>query len=317
MSASTDAESKLRLFGRTVSITLAQQPIRDGFIGKNSGFFESVGNAIEITDLRVQFEIKKNLGKEPNSCTVTVSNLSGDTRKALQRKPVYAIVRAGYDGVTRLLFSGNVSYNPSKHEKTEWETKFSIADGGRAFAHARMNRSYKPPISVQQVLSDAAASMGLKLPSEVEQSQELKSALATGLCCHGPTRDILTRQLAPYGFGWSVQNGRLQIISDDQIIQGRAIVLDTTKGQEVGGVINTPELSLPHRPGEASELTVETLLYPEIMPAGSIDLTSESASGMFRVQELTHAGDTHGPDWKTTVKAFRFGESAKKGKRKR
>lgn len=314
MATAVDVESRLRLFNRTVSVTLAQQPT--GFVGRNQGFFESVGNAIEITGLRVQFEIKKNLGKEPNSCVVTVSNLSSDTRKALQRMPIYAIVRAGHDGVARLLFAGNVAHAPSKHDKTEWETKFQISDGGRAFAHARMNRSYKKPVSVRQVLTDAAASMGLRLPPEIEQSSDLRAALAGGISTHGPTRDILTKLLAPFGFGWSIQNGSLQVISDDQVNASSAIVLDALPGSEIGGVINTPELGLPHRPGDPSELTCETLVYPEIMPGGSIDLISQSVSGLFRVQELTHQGDTHGPDWKTTIKATRFGESARKKRRR-
>ncbi len=312
-SPSEIVESKLRLFNRTASITIAQQPT--GFIGAHQGFFDSIGNGTEITDLRIQFEIKKNLGKEPNTCVVTVSNLSGDTRKAFERKPLYATLRAGHDGVARLLFAGNVTNTPSKHDKTEWETKFQISDGGRAFAHARMNRSYRPPISALQVISDAVASMGLRLPPDVERSTDMKSALATGLCCHGATRDVLTRILAQYGYGWSVQNGALQILSEDQASKTRAIVLNTLSGFEVGGVINTPELGLPHRPGEPSELSLDCLLYPEILPGGLIELTSESVSGRFRVTDVTHAGDTHGPDYKTSVKAFRFGESPKKGKK--
>lgn len=312
-SASQEVESKLQLFERTVNITIVQQPT--GFVGQHSSFFESIGNAIEITDLRVQFEIKKNLGKEPNTCEITVSNMSDDTRKALARLPLYAIVRAGHDGVARLLFAGNVVQAPAKHDKTEWESKFSVSDGGRAFAHARMNRSYRPPISVSQVLSDAAASMGLKLPPEIERSADLKSALATGLSCHGPTRDTLTRILAQYGYGWSVQNGALQIVSDNQSTRNAAIVLNSLAGQEVGGVINTPELSLPKKPGSPAELTLDCLLYPEIVPACEIDLTSESVSGRFRVTDVNHAGDTRGPDYKTSIKATRFGESAVKSKK--
>lgn len=305
-------DSQLRLFGRVYSLILAQQPQPTSFVGSNPGYFEQLGNAIEITDLRVQFTIKKNLGKEPNSCVVTISNLSKTTRESLRKRPVYAILSAGYDGVVRHLFSGNVTYGQSKRDGTEWETKLQISDGGRAYTYARMARSYRKPVSAYAVLNDAASSMGLKLPPEAEQDPALKQALATGISAHGPSRDILTKLLAPYGKGWSVQNGRLVVLSDDEVLQTAALDID-----DQAGIIGEPELSVPHKPSDPSELTLEVQLYPEIQVGSSINLTSESATGLYRVNEVTHSGDNYGDDWKTTVKATLFGQSPKhKGKRR-
>src|SRR5262249_41134255 len=150
---------------------------------------------------------------------------------------------------------------------TEWETKLQIADGQRAYSHARMSKSYQKPISVLTVLQDAAASMGLKLPPEAEQSPDLQQALATGISMHGPTRDVLTKLLAPYGFGWSIQNGRLQILADDQISQATAILID-----EEAGMIGSPEHSVPSKPGDPSDMSFDVLLYPEILPGGMVDV---------------------------------------------
>lgn len=303
------AEDQLQLFGRTVSLVIARQP--EGFVGSNPGYFDQLGNGIEITDLRVEFEIKKNLGKEPNTCTCTVYNMSKESRALVDNRPLYARLAAGYAGVNRLMFAGNVTFAFSRRNGTDWETKIQIGDGQRAFSHAFLSRSYAKPVSAKQVLSDAATSMGLKLPPEAEQSPELQQALATGINTHGPAREILTRLLAPYGFGWSVQNGRLQILADGQVSNTTATLIN-----QDSGMLGSPQHGIPHRPGEPADLTVEALVYPEILPGGMIEVESEAINGLYKAHDVTHKGDTHGDDWSTEVKALPLGQSKHKVRRR-
>lgn len=304
-----DVESQLQLFNRTVSLVIARQPA--GFVGSNPGYFDSLGNGIEITGQRVQFDIKKNLGKEPNVCTLTVTNLSKESRSLVESRPLYAQLAAGYDGNNRLLFAGNVTFAFSRREGTDWQTKMQIGDGQRAYSHAFLSRSYGKPVSARQVLTDAATSMGLKLPPEIEQSPELAQALATGINTHGPARDILTRLLAQYGYGWSVQNGRLLILADGQVASGSAVLIN-----QQTGMIGSPQHGVPHRPGEPADLTTETLLYPEIVPGNQILLESLAIDGLFKVNDVSHKGDSRGDDWTTEVKALPLGQSKHKGRKK-
>lgn len=307
-SAANTQGSKLRLFNRNVELTLYTQA------ASGTGFFDTSNEALVITDLRVQFEIKKSLGKEPNNCTVTISNLAKETRGKLERKPLYAILRAGHDGVLRPLFRGSVQYAKSNLKSPDWETKLQIADGGRAYAHARMNRSYAPPITVRQILTDLAGTMGLPLPADIAALDELKTSLAGGMSAYGPTRDILTKVLSPLGYSWSVQDGRLQILKSGLPNARTAWVID-----EDSGLIGSPEASIPHKPGDPSELSLDVLLYPEIGPGDLIQVTSRAyAGGFFRVNDISHKGDTHGNDWTTSIKATPRGSALpSKGRGKR
>ena len=291
------AQSALRLFNRSVEVTLISQPT------KGNDYFNRSGNAVLITDLRVQFEIKKNPGSTPNSCTLTITNLSKETRGRLERKPVYAILRAGHDGVLHPLFAGHVTYAKSEIKSPNWETKIQIADGGRAYSHSRLNRSYAPPVQLQRVLSDAAQSMGLTLPSDLEHLEDLKQSLPGGVSASGPTRDLLTKTLAPFGYSWSIQDGRLQILKTGLPNAKSAWLIDVS-----AGMIGSPEGSVPHKPGGVSELTVETLLFPEITPGDTIQVQSRAyQGGFFHVNDITHSGDTHGADWKTSIKSTPLG----------
>src|SRR5690606_1337322 len=76
----------VRLFRKTWKVVLAGRP--RGFAAENANFFESIGNAVEITEMRVGFSVSKSLSKEPNKCTITLYNLAEHTRMMLDQHPV-------------------------------------------------------------------------------------------------------------------------------------------------------------------------------------------------------------------------------------
>jgi len=287
---------KLTLFNKVYRITSWMQPQKIGSL--DPAFFATIGNGLEITDLRVQFKVDRQLAKEPNSAEVTITNAAADTRAQLCRKPSQVRIEAGYaDSGARLLFVGDLRYGASKLTGTDWETKMQVADGGRAFTAARANRSFKSPITVHEVLTYAASTMNLKLPPEIEQDPEMKAALANGISVHGASQDVLTRLLAPFGYGWSVQNGRLQIIKDNQVVQGRDWVISTETG-----LIGSPEIAAPDKNSTTSEVHFDVALFPELTPGQSVKVESSEINGRYKLIQVTHTGDSRGDDWKTSCK---------------
>jgi hypothetical protein len=275
-----------RLFKRNAQLLVYAQSTN--LVGSNTAFFSQGQNGVLIeSPLRILFEVKKTLAKTPNSCTVTMRNLAPSTRAALQDKPLYAVLSAGYDGVNQQLFAGNIMHAVSTLKAPLWETKIQLGDGGRAYAYAYHSKSYKPGVTVYQVLSDAAQTMGLPLPSEIKQTPELRQPLPSGLSLNGFTRDTLTTVLAPYGYNWSVQDGRLVVLRDGQLRSSEAYVIDQS-----AGMIESPELSVPKKVGDPVELTVKTLLYPGLSVGSLIQLKSDTINGQFRIKELEAKGDT-------------------------
>jgi hypothetical protein len=285
-----------RLFNRVAKVSVVRrQTIQTG---GEPQFFSREGDAIEITGLRIRFEVSKNLGKEPNKCVVKIHNLAETTRSDLERGIIQVTLHAGHDGVFRLIATGDLRRASSQREGTDIVTTLQVTDGFRAFAHARMSRSYKPPITVGRVLSDAAKSMGLQLPDEVLQSVQLNQKITDGISIHGPTRDTLTKLLAPFGYGWSIQNGKLQILRDEDLRPSELIVIN-----QGAGLIGIPERTFPDKAGGKSEVKFDVLLYPEIIPGSKVKLESELIRMSLKVTDVSHSGDTHGGEMKTSVSA--------------
>ncbi len=300
-----------RLFKASAKVTayrsVAGTP--GGFVAANPQFFDQLPNAIEIENLRVQFEIEKSLDKEPNKCTVTVTNASPSTRVDLQAKPLIVLVQAGYDGELRYLFKGDLRYGFSHQDGTEWLTEMQLADGDRAYRYAQISKSYRKGMTVVSALRDCAKSMGLAIDTNTAISPELQAEFASGRSLWGDTRDELTRLLAPYGYQWSIQNGRLTILKDGQTTPGQAIVV-----AEHTGMIGSPEFSVPEQAAASSsgkprknnypKLQIRMLLYPELTPGMTINVQANAINGMFRVERVKHTGDTADDgEWETAIEA--------------
>lgn len=295
----------IRHYDRNVKVTVWRPP------AGAAGFF-AYTDAIEVHALRVRFDITRQLGKHPNKCDLLITNLSEESRAFFEQRPLHVKLDAGYDGEFRHLFSGDIRFGQSKVQTkqklawgtskqvgTDWETRLQLGDGDRAFKHARVSRTFKPGTSVRTALEEAAKTMGLGLPDSISSSPLLEEQFTQGITLQGPTRDELTNLLAPYGYRWSIQNGQLTILADEQVTPGEALVISQDTG-----MIGAPEYGAPKKKGGKPKLTVQTLLYPEVNPGGLIQVQSRFIKGNFKVERVNHTGDTHGPDWTTEIEAI-------------
>lgn len=255
-------------------------------------------DGLEISRLRIAFEISKSIGKEPNTATVTITNASTETRAELQRQPLLVRLEAGYDGVYRSLFVGDVRYADTKTEGPDRHTTLELRDGGRAYGGARLQRAYRAGTPTATILRELAAELGADLPSELLRDAALTSSIAASETVAGMARDELTRILARHGYSWSLQSGRLQVLPFGAALDGTAWPLSAETG-----LVGSPEYSEPDKKSKRRTLTAKALLYPELAPGAKVLVQSAEIDGLHRVTSVRHSGDTAGTDWYTEIEA--------------
>lgn len=251
-------------------------------------------NAVEIADLRIQAKIRRSLKKNPDSCNITITNLAASTRHNLETKPLLVQIEAGYNGLPRLLFMGDLRFGMSKLEPPNVETLLELGDGDCHHAYSRVKKSFGPGTTIRTVLIDTAASMGLTLPSNILDNPDLDKQYAHGAVAHGPARDKFTQVLNTLGYVWVIQNGKLTVLQDNEVSSTSA--LEINEGQ---GMIGSPEYGSPTRSGKPPHINVSSLLYPEILAGSLVKVTSKFKNGFFRVEQVEHDLDTHGRPWTT------------------
>lgn len=283
---------------RRARLTIVK-PRPDPSTGIGSFFGLEPRNAIEIENLQVKWEIKKSVGSStPNGCTLSSTNLAESTRDDLSSaSSLVGILEVAYGSdELRRLFIGDVFHVGHEFDGPTCATKLQLHDGGRAYAVAQVVQSFKAGTTILTAVKAAAKALQLKLPPAVETMPALQRAVTTGLALEGRASDALSRLLAPFDLGWSIQDGTLAILTEHGVRPGEAILID-----ELAGMIGSPKWGNPSKPGKKPPLTVQLLLFPELAAGGMVQVRSRTANGDFKVTDVAHVGDSMGGDCMTTI----------------
>lgn len=313
-------------FGRAYRILVHRAPDPlDAALSKqfNANWFEKFEQVLEITSVgqehyhRIEFEIEKDLKGTPNQCKLTIYNLSVASRDLFKGAPVRVTLEAGYEDAPRLLFLGDLRFADSDIKGLDWVTTLQLADGGRAYANAKVNKSFTKGTPLRTILDSLARAFGVPLELQGRSSTDLDQRIAAGEVLTGYAADELERLLLPYGFGYSFQNGRLQLLRFDKVLPGELRVIREDTG-EGGGMLGSPEIDPPkirappktghhgqaHSSAKVPKLKFKHTLYPELVPGERIQMQSRSVTGTFKIDSFKHKGDTSGNDWVTEVQAI-------------
>lgn len=289
---------------------------------------EAGGKGKELSGLRIAFNVEKGATQRPNSCTVQVWNTAPSTRTLIETIGNVLILQAGYkeDIGLATIFSGNVTRALTTREGPDWITELEIQDGFLEFRDTKTSLSFGKGATVQQVITKIASEFKLpvrKLPDDIA-----KKTYPAGFAFVGRVRDAMDKACENAGLEWSIQNREIQIIKKGGTFKQKAYVLSSDSGM-VGspkkeiktmtekaaakegitikqkGVSKSTEKDADGETQEVLQVAgyqVTSLLQPLIEPGGYVQIKSKSIDGeFFRVEEVTHVGDTHGNDWHTNL----------------
>jgi hypothetical protein len=256
-----------------------------------------------VTDLRVQFKAEKTLKPEPSKLDVQVYNLSAASRAQMQSRGTPVLLEGGYAARVGLVFSGQSRTIDHVHTGPDWVTHIQCGDGETAYATAFISSSFAPGTRVSDVVVAIGRALGLNpgnlLAAAAEAGAGDLQQYVQGHSVHGKAATELTRVLKAVGYGWTIQDGKLQLLRVGAAVPGEALLISPATG-----LIGSPEHGAPQKAGKPSFLKVKSLLQPDVRPGARIQVQSQSTKGLYRAINVRHSGDTHGGDWYTEVEAL-------------
>lgn len=281
------------------------------------------GKGKELTGLRIAFSIEKGSTKTPNKCSCRIWNMSESTRKQVETIGNVLILKAGYaEDVGQVqIFAGTVIRSLTVREGPDWVTQLEMQDGFFEFRDAKASLSFQPGATTRQVLTGIASKFGLPIRTlpEFEDKQ-----YPSGFAFVGRVREAMDKVCDLAGLEWSIQDMSIQILKKGGVYKKRAIFLSSDTGmigspeqesqtmtekaaaklgftKNQAGVRTIRELN---REGQFEEnlmvmgYKVKSLLQPTISPGSYVQVRSKSINyEFFRVETITHIGDTHSQDW--------------------
>ncbi len=163
-----------------------------------------------------------------------------------------------------------------------------------------MNQTFKPGQTVNEMVKQLAQKFGLNLPKssiDLIQQGKLKEGLtkfAHGVTLYGQARTRFDELLRAMDLEWDVQNESIQVVKLSKSLADEVVTLSPSTG-----LIGSPEIA------DKGRVRAVSLLQPKLVPFRKVTLDTLGVKGDYRVEKVTHVGDTHNNTWYSELEMVR------------
>lgn len=263
------------------------------------------GVALDVSQLRCTFRIRKTINQTPNFSEVTIYNLNATTENAIIQEGNRVIIEAGYEGNQYgVIFDGDVVQAiRDKEDAVTYRLTLYALDGDRGYNMGFVNFSMIRGQSQRDVIENVVGNSSVATKLNSISDDLSPSKLTRGKVMFGMMKDYL-RQLAQTNDAtFYLEDGRVNIVRMSDPPAGEVVKL-------------TPDSGLIGVPQQADlGVTFKCLLHPGIKISGMVQIDSSliraqtfqlgqvqrplDAAGLYRVVSVEFIGDTRGDDWFT------------------
>lgn len=253
-------------------------------------------------NLRMAFQITSSIRPEPNTAELTIYNLNEDSRTKVQKPKVPCIIEAGYGTNLAQIFKGYLRDASNQNRGTDWVTTLITGDGDIAWRESRVHESFKKGAEIDKVIETLFKRLGptVDVQNALENLKKGKfreglTQFTRGTVLYGKTVEQIHKMMKSKNLEWFIDQGQVQVIERDTVVptpNGKVQRLTHSTG-----LIGSPQV------GEGGVIKITSLLQPSFRLGTMLVLESDSANGNFRINKLTHIGDTHDQPWYTQIEA--------------
>ncbi len=247
-------------------------------------------------NLRIAFKVDRSLESKANKASAQIFNLNEDSRGRIAVEKPQFVIEAGYRDTFASIFQGTATEVSTTREATGFTTTVKAADGFKA-SRERVRVSLRPGATpgdaIEQVIKSFKIS-GTKALARAKAGDfgGAGEALLNGLTMSGRSRDVMDNLARTYKFDWSIQNEEIVILLPDEATEESAILLSPETG-----LIGSPIRVLDEKRPGALLVQGSALLHPGISPGRRIKLSSQELDGFFKIEKVSHTGDTAASTW--------------------
>lgn len=286
-------------------------------IGKN-------GQGLDLSALRITFDVKKDDQTTPNSARICVYNPAPDTINQALREFDTVSLDAGYTDGMGLIYAGNIIQVRRLRSGPDIVLEISAGDGDTAYNYGVVNTTLAAGATNKDRLTALARAMAI---GNVDAGAALLSAdtgraLPRGKVLYKPVKDYMREYGRDAGVAVFIDNGKLQTIKRDGYLPGTPVELAPGTGligaaqQTLDGVEASSRLNPEIRIGGLVHIDPAYLVAADTTnataSAGEKKTVHQAAGGYYRVIAADYTGDTHGQPWDVKITGVAVDASAKR-----
>lgn len=269
--------------------------------------------SLTFSELRLTFKISKSVVGEPDIAEIDIYNLSDNSIAILSGQEIDLTLQTGYAGsALQTIFSGRIRNTIVARINVDKICTIYAANSQQIYDNSAFFKSYTNQATVVTILNDITNSLnGVELGSLDAITSQARNL--TGATYSGSVKDILDKLSEQYGFNWSITDNVLRVYPSENAIPESSIAAVNISPQT--GMIGSPTIT-------EIGVDVSTLLNPSLTPNAIVQVQSETpninlgnlvyrnvdrdlGNGRFKINKVTHIGDSRGNDWKSEIIARR------------
>lgn len=238
--------------------------------------------------VRTAFAVEKTENGKSNKASITLYNLSEDSRGYIERSTAAVILEAGYGNRLAVIFVGDIKKVTTGRKGPDVTTTIESGDGETQITNAHIELSLAPGATERQIITAAVNALGL---SEGVIKGLPSTAYSNGFAFSGRAADLLDQLAKKSDLVWSVQGGAVQVMPEAENTGETAVLLSA----------NTGLLGLPNKKDDNLEMI--SLLNAELRPGRLVKVESKILTGpnVYKATTVRHDGDTREGAWTSKV----------------
>lgn len=233
-----------------------------------SGTNGSAETTLDVSGLRITFELTKDLSAYANLCNIQIYNLSEKSRNLISDSLQRVRINVGYGNDLSLLFDGfirNVFHR--REDMVNFVTELYCADGDAYLRHSVSRMTAGESVTLEELIKRLVGDLrdanggGVSIGelNLLSGSQKIR-----GYTTHSSTKLALEKLADSYRFNWFIDSGKFYAVSESLPLAPAQVTLITPQT----GMIGSPAVT-------EVGLEVKTLLNPTFAPGRKIQVKSE------------------------------------------
>ena len=290
------------------------------------------GGGLDLSALRIKFQVSQFAADAPPTAIITVYNLSDTTSKKIQKEFQSVTLQAGYEnGNYGIIFQGTIMQTRRGRESNiETFLEIMASDLDEFFNYGVVSATLKAGskaadqiAAVVEAGKDQGAGQGYAPP---DLSATGGTLLPRGKVLFGFGRDRLTDVAQSTQSAWYIEGGKVNFVSLTGYVPSQAVVLNAQSGlvgvpeATINGVEATILLNPFIKLGTRVQINNAAINQLQVNQPGFPNYNSPLLfpatvlnDGFYAVLVAEHRGDTWGEEWYTDLTCLALDPSAAPG----
>lgn len=273
-------------------------------------------DALDLSDLRFVFHVKRGDTETPNTLRLRVYNLSEDTARRVMKEFTRVVLQAGYEGNYGIIFDGTIiQVRLGRESQTDTVLDLLAGDGDQPYNFSFLNQTLAAGATMGDIVDASMKAMERRGATRGYLGHLTQQRLARGKVMFGLARKYLEGVARTSQSVWSIQDGKVVMWPETSYQPGDIPEISPATGlvglpeQTSNGITARMLLNPSVKIGTLIRLKNEAIQLYEYSPAigqqsenGFIETQNAlNDAALYYVMIVSHEGDTRGNDWYTDV----------------